>query len=144
MQRSAIGSHVGRKLIRLSPVVAAAIVFIIIGPDRLQHLQAWERWGLLGMLLVAFTASIAVGTMWRTRTTQVDAAIGVKYARVLWWVLLILNVCAFFAGIVAIVVLRHVAPLRYLIIAPIVNLLLAGMFSWYLFLNRSRDLGSRS
>jgi hypothetical protein len=53
-----IGNYSGRRLISLVPIVLAAVLLAIIGPERLQHLQAKERWGILGCLLLAFIASV--------------------------------------------------------------------------------------
>lgn len=47
--------YLGRRLISFVPIALAAILLVIIGPERLQHLQAKERWGILGCLLLACT-----------------------------------------------------------------------------------------
>ena len=60
-----IQNHVGRRLIAFIPLVLVAVLLIVIGPENLDHLQARERWELLGCLLFAFIASSLLGTYLR-------------------------------------------------------------------------------
>jgi peptidoglycan/LPS O-acetylase OafA/YrhL len=123
------GNYLARRLIRLLPLAIAAIAMMILGPDRLEHLQTWQRLGLIGGIVVAFVSSIVIGK--RSNNAAADSGQNaglVRFARALWSVMVITNVCAAVMGIVAVVVLYNVVPVRYLILAPIVNLILAGLF----------------
>jgi hypothetical protein len=56
-----IPNYVARRLIAFIPLALAAILLVVIGPEKLDHLQARERWELLGCLLLAFIASTLLG-----------------------------------------------------------------------------------
>jgi hypothetical protein len=71
-----IQNHVGRRLIAFIPIALAAILLIVIGPEKLDHLQARERWELLGCLLFAFVASNRLGRYLRPVTTGASAQRG--------------------------------------------------------------------
>jgi hypothetical protein len=71
-----IQNLVGRRLITFIPLALAAFLLIIIGPEKLGHLQARERCELLGCLLLAFVASSLLGRYLRRVTTGVSAQRG--------------------------------------------------------------------
>ncbi len=74
-------NYVGRRLIRLIPLALAAILLILIGPEKLQYLPAWERWGILGCVLLAFVASITLGKYLGPSGTSAHMRRLVGYAR---------------------------------------------------------------
>jgi hypothetical protein len=71
-----IQNHVGRRLIAFIPMALAAVLLIVIGPEKLGHLQGRERWGPLGCLLLAFVASNLLGRYLRPVTTGASAQWG--------------------------------------------------------------------
>lgn len=116
------------RLVRLLPLVVAAITVMMLGPDRLEHLQAWQRLALVGGVAVAFILSFALGRRSNNLADPVQNAAFFSYAALFWRTMVIVNICAALVGGVAVVVLRNTVPLRYLILAPIINLILAGLF----------------
>jgi hypothetical protein len=71
-----IQNHVGRRLIAFIPIALAAIFLIVIGPEKLGHLKAPERWELLVCLLFAFVASNLLGRYLRPMTAGASAQRG--------------------------------------------------------------------
>ena len=123
-------NYLRRRLIRLLPLAVTAIALLVLGPDRLGHLQAWQRWWLVGGVAVAFISSIALSGQ-HSRNTTANAFRGpalIRYVQAFWWAMAIFNVCASVVGIITVVLLHNALPVRYLILAPIVNLILAGLF----------------
>jgi len=119
----------GTRGIRLLPLAVAAIVLMTFGPDKLQHFHLWQRLTLVGGVAGAFVLSILLGR--RSGTSKPDPvqnATLMQYAVVFWRVMAIANVCAALVGVIAVVVLHNAFPMRYLVLAPIVNLILAGLF----------------
>jgi hypothetical protein len=121
-------NYLRRRLIRLLPLAVVAIALLMLGPGRLGHLQAWQRWAVVGGIAVAFISSIALGQHSRNAAADAfrDPAL-IRYAQAFWWAMAIFNVCASVVGIIAVVLLHNALPVRYLILAPIVNLMLAGL-----------------
>ena len=73
-----IQNHVGRRLIAFIPLALAAILLIVIGPEKLNQLQARERWELLGCVLFAFIASNLLGRYLRPVSTGASAQRGMR------------------------------------------------------------------
>ena len=118
----------GSRLVRLLSLAAAAIALMILGPDRLEH-QAWQRLALVGGVAVAFVLSFALGRRSGNATADpVQNAALIRYALLFRRVMVIVNLGAALVGVIAVVVLRNTVPVRYLILAPITNLVLAGLF----------------
>ena len=115
---------------RLLPLaVAALVLMMMIGPDKLQHFHLWQRLLLVGGVVVAFVLSVALGRRSSNADTDpVRNAVLIQYALVFWRVMTISNLCAAVVGVIAVVVLHNAFPVRYLILAPIANLILAGVF----------------
>jgi multisubunit Na+/H+ antiporter MnhE subunit len=114
---------------RLLPLAVAALVLMMIGPDKLQHFHLWQRLALVGGVVVAFGLSIAIGRRSsNANTDSVRKVVFIQYALVFWRVMTISSVCAAVVGVIAVVLFRNAFPVRYLILAPIANLILAALF----------------
>ncbi len=116
--------YLKKRMMRLGPLIALALLIVIIGPDRLQQLHGTARWAIFLCFLVALITPVllAVRSGLGLPTKNTTALEG--YARKLWNAMLIFNVLAFVAGSVAVVVFYKAVPVRYTILAPCVNLLL--------------------
>ena len=119
----------GSRHMRLLPLAVAALVLMMIGPDKLQHFHLWQRLALVGSVVVAFALSIAMGRRSSNANTDpVRNTVLIQYALVFWRVMTISNLCAAVVGVIAVVVLRNAFHVRYLMLAPLANLMLAAVF----------------
>ncbi|MGA2103202.1 MAG: hypothetical protein ABSG34_18975 [Candidatus Sulfotelmatobacter sp.] len=73
-----IGNYLGYRLFSLVPIALVAILLVIIGPERLQHLQAKERWGILGCLLLAFVVSSVPRRYFGTIRSGASVSMGIQ------------------------------------------------------------------
>lgn len=88
-------------------------------------LAAFGRGGRRGGRLLSF----ALGKRsCNAAADPVQNAALIRYALVLWRIMVTVNICAALVGLIAVVVLRNTVPVRYLILAPLTNLVLAGLF----------------
>jgi hypothetical protein len=113
----------------LLPLAVAAIALMTLGPDRLQHLHLWQRLGLVGGVALVFVLSFALGRHSSPANADLvqNAAI-IQYVLIFWRTMAIFNVCAAVVGVIAVVLFRNAFPVRYLMLAPVANLILAGLF----------------
>lgn len=123
-----MGNFLRKKLKRLAPLLALALVMLIIGPDRLLQLHGWQRWILLASFLAALITPVLVAARYGVvPPPTTNAASWVGYARIFWKAMLVFNGFAFLLGVAGVIMFLNVVPLRYTIIAPCINLLLVAV-----------------
>jgi hypothetical protein len=119
-----MGDYLKKRVMRLGPLIALALVVLIIGPERMQRLHGPARWAVfLSFFIALITPMLLARRSGMILPTKNMTALE-GYARTLWNSILIFNVLAFVAGCVAVVIFYNVVPVRYMILAPCANLLL--------------------
>jgi hypothetical protein len=122
-----MSSYSKARFMRLIPLCVLAFVLIFMGRDGLEQLSGKLRWLLvLCVFLALIVPMIVKGQSNGSPSTAKPPA--VRYLRALWKLLLILNILGFIGGIVAVVLLRQTVPIRYMLIAPGVSLILVAVF----------------
>ena len=133
-----MGNYLKKRAIRLAPLIALAFLLLTIGPERMQRLHGWARWGVFLSFIIAFLAPMLLTRRLETALPTKNMAALEGWARTFWNSMLILNLFAFVAGSVAVVIFHNLVPVRYMILAPCANLLLIVLL-WRILHPRERS-----
>jgi hypothetical protein len=118
-----------RKLLRIIPLAVIAVMLVAIGgPGKLSQLPALARWGLLVCMVFAFVEPLLPGSRIGGQFLLAPQTVPLRrYIRIFWKVLLILYICCLVAELVGVVWFYGKVPLKYLLIAPAVTVVLIGV-----------------
>ena len=117
------------RIFRLAPLFALVLFVAWLGPDKIERLPSWGRWGIVFYILLSIVLPVLLFPRPKLEQATSKYAIGIRgNVRMIWRALFWLYVCTFVGGVFTIALLRPVIPLHYAILPLGVNLIFIVLF----------------
>jgi hypothetical protein len=114
--------HLKRRLAVFGPLLVLT-AYGALRNDALVWVPAWGRWAIALYFLIAVYAPVFLPRPnSRTEpTTPRGPTVPLGLARKLWRTLLFIEILGFAIGVITVVILRHMFPLKYLVLALLLS-----------------------
>jgi hypothetical protein len=123
-----------------------ALFLISIGPSKIGRFSVWARWAIVVYVVLAVVIPALLGMRSVSPSAGSNEMMILRsWVRKFWISMLVLNIGAFVVGAAMVFMLRNIIEVRYVILAPCVNLLFIVLLYWFLyFTKKSRSFPDKS